>query len=80
MAVRRALEILRERGLIRTLHGRGSVVIAMPWRPCRRQAPAPRDVRAQEAAMEAALATASTSEMPEASLALSSERTAISMR
>jgi GntR family transcriptional regulator len=30
MTVRRALEILRERGLIRTLHGRGSVVIASP--------------------------------------------------
>jgi GntR family transcriptional regulator len=30
MTVRRALEILRERGLIRTLHGRGSVVIAIP--------------------------------------------------
>jgi GntR family transcriptional regulator len=30
MTVRRALEILRERGLIRTLHGRGSVVIATP--------------------------------------------------
>lgn len=26
MTVRRALEVLRERGLIRTLHGRGSVV------------------------------------------------------
>ena len=30
MTVRRALEILRERGLIRTLHGRGSVGIATP--------------------------------------------------
>jgi GntR family transcriptional regulator len=30
MTVRRALEILRGRGLIRTLHGRGSVVIATP--------------------------------------------------
>ena len=30
MTVRRALEVLRERGLIRTLHGRGSVVIAKP--------------------------------------------------
>jgi hypothetical protein len=30
MTVRRALEILRECGLIRTLHGRGSVVIATP--------------------------------------------------
>jgi GntR family transcriptional regulator len=30
MTVRRALEILREHGLIRTLHGRGSVVIATP--------------------------------------------------
>jgi GntR family transcriptional regulator len=30
MTVRRALEILRERGMIRTLHGRGSVVIATP--------------------------------------------------
>lgn len=30
MTVRRALEILRERGLIRTLHGRGSVVIGTP--------------------------------------------------
>lgn len=30
MTVRRALEILRERSLIRTLHGRGSVVIATP--------------------------------------------------
>ena len=28
MTVRRALEVLRERGLVRTLHGRGSVVIA----------------------------------------------------
>jgi len=28
MTVRRALEVLRERGLIRTLHGRGSVVLA----------------------------------------------------
>ena len=28
MTVRRALVILRERGLIRTLHGRGSVVLA----------------------------------------------------
>jgi GntR family transcriptional regulator len=28
MTVRRALEVLRGRGLIRTLHGRGSVVIA----------------------------------------------------
>jgi GntR family transcriptional regulator len=27
MTVRRALEVLRERGLIRTLHGRGSVVV-----------------------------------------------------
>ncbi len=27
MTVRRALDVLRERGLIRTLHGRGSVVI-----------------------------------------------------
>jgi GntR family transcriptional regulator len=26
MTVRRALEVLRERGMIRTLHGRGSVV------------------------------------------------------
>jgi GntR family transcriptional regulator len=30
MTVRRSLEILRERGLIRTLHGRRSVVIATP--------------------------------------------------
>jgi GntR family transcriptional regulator len=30
MTVRRALDILRDRGLIRTLHGRGSVVIATP--------------------------------------------------
>lgn len=30
MTVRRALELLRERGLIRTLHGRGSVVVATP--------------------------------------------------
>jgi GntR family transcriptional regulator len=28
MTVRRALEILRERGMIKTLHGRGSVVVA----------------------------------------------------
>lgn len=28
MTVRRALEVLRERGLVRTLHGRGSVVVA----------------------------------------------------
>lgn len=28
MTVRRALEILRERGVIKTLHGRGSVVVA----------------------------------------------------
>jgi DNA-binding GntR family transcriptional regulator len=28
MTVRRALDVLRERGLIRTLHGRGSVVVA----------------------------------------------------
>ncbi|HET7244953.1 MAG TPA: GntR family transcriptional regulator [Streptosporangiaceae bacterium] len=28
MTVRRALEVLRERGMIRTLHGRGSVVVA----------------------------------------------------
>jgi DNA-binding GntR family transcriptional regulator len=27
MTVRRALDVLREQGLIRTLHGRGSVVI-----------------------------------------------------
>ena len=27
MTVRRALEVLRERGLVRTLHGRGSVVV-----------------------------------------------------
>jgi GntR family transcriptional regulator len=27
MTVRRALDVLRERGLIRTLHGRGSVVV-----------------------------------------------------
>jgi GntR family transcriptional regulator len=27
MTVRRAMQILRDRGLIRTLHGRGSVVI-----------------------------------------------------
>ena len=32
MTVRRALEVLRERGLVRTLHGRGSVVVA-PERP-----------------------------------------------
>jgi DNA-binding GntR family transcriptional regulator len=30
MTVRRALEVLRERGMVRTLHGRGSVVIAPP--------------------------------------------------
>jgi GntR family transcriptional regulator len=30
MTVRRALEILREHGLIRTLHGRGSVVVGQP--------------------------------------------------
>jgi DNA-binding GntR family transcriptional regulator len=28
MTVRRALEVLRERGMVRTLHGRGSVVVA----------------------------------------------------
>jgi GntR family transcriptional regulator len=28
MTVRRAMEILRERGIVRTLHGRGSVVVA----------------------------------------------------
>jgi DNA-binding transcriptional ArsR family regulator len=27
MTVRRALEVLRERGMVRTLHGRGSVVV-----------------------------------------------------
>ncbi len=27
MTVRRALEVLRDRGIIRTLHGRGSVVV-----------------------------------------------------
>lgn len=27
MTIRRALEVLRERGIIRTLHGRGSVVV-----------------------------------------------------
>lgn len=27
MTVRRALEVLRERGMVRTLHGRGSVVM-----------------------------------------------------
>ena len=27
MTVRRALEVLRERGLVRTLHGRGSIVL-----------------------------------------------------
>ena len=32
MTVRRALEVLRERGLVRTLHGRGSVVVD-PKRP-----------------------------------------------
>jgi GntR family transcriptional regulator len=30
MTVRRALDVLRERGLVRTLHGRGSVVVATP--------------------------------------------------
>ena len=30
MTVRRALSILRERGMIRTLHGRGSVVVGQP--------------------------------------------------
>jgi GntR family transcriptional regulator len=30
MTVRRALEVLRERGLVKTLHGRGSVVVASP--------------------------------------------------
>jgi DNA-binding GntR family transcriptional regulator len=30
MTVRRAMEILRERGMVRTLHGRGSVVIEVP--------------------------------------------------
>ena len=30
MTVRRALEVLRERGLVRTLHGRGSVVVSKP--------------------------------------------------
>jgi DNA-binding GntR family transcriptional regulator len=30
MTVRRALEVLRERGLVRTLHGRGSVVVTTP--------------------------------------------------
>ena len=28
MTVRRALDVLRDRGIIRTLHGRGSVVVA----------------------------------------------------
>ena len=28
MTVRRALDVLRDRGLVRTLHGRGSVVVA----------------------------------------------------
>ena len=30
MTVRRALEVLRERGMIRMLHGPGSVVVAPP--------------------------------------------------
>jgi GntR family transcriptional regulator len=30
MTVRRAMEILRERGMVRTLHGRGSVVVGQP--------------------------------------------------
>jgi GntR family transcriptional regulator len=30
MTVRRALEVLREREIIRTLHGRGSVVVGKP--------------------------------------------------
>jgi DNA-binding GntR family transcriptional regulator len=30
MTVRRALEVLRERGIVRTLHGRGSVVVSKP--------------------------------------------------
>jgi DNA-binding GntR family transcriptional regulator len=30
MTVRRALDVLRERGMVRTLHGRGSVVVATP--------------------------------------------------
>ena len=33
MTVRRALEVLRERGLVRTLHGRGSVVVERPKGP-----------------------------------------------
>lgn len=30
MTVRRALDVLRQQGTVRTLHGRGSVVIAVP--------------------------------------------------
>jgi GntR family transcriptional regulator len=30
MTVRRALEVLRGRGMVRTLHGRGSVVVTPP--------------------------------------------------
>jgi DNA-binding GntR family transcriptional regulator len=30
MTVRRALDVLRQQGTIRTLHGRGSVVLAVP--------------------------------------------------
>ena len=30
MTVRRALDVLRERGILRTLHGRGSVVVSVP--------------------------------------------------
>jgi Bacterial regulatory proteins, gntR family len=30
MTVRRALEVLRERGIVQTLHGRGSVVVKVP--------------------------------------------------
>jgi GntR family transcriptional regulator len=33
MTVRRALDVLREQGAVRTLHGRGSVVIAIPAGP-----------------------------------------------
>lgn len=33
MTVRRALEVLRERGMVGTLHGRGTVVLDPPAQP-----------------------------------------------